>query len=55
MDAASVGVVIGTITNYLPATAALLTIVWTCIRIYETETIQKWLKRRRDARKKGGD
>lgn len=48
MDAASVGVVVGTVLNYLPAAAALLTIVWTCIRIYETETVQRILKRWRE-------
>jgi hypothetical protein len=27
----------------LPAVAALFTIVWTAIRIWETETVQGWL------------
>ena len=31
----------------LPAIATLLTIVWSGIRIYETDTVQRWIKRRR--------
>jgi FtsH-binding integral membrane protein len=27
----------------LPAIAALFTIIWTGIRIYETNTVQRWL------------
>jgi hypothetical protein len=42
-DAASVLTVIGTLTNVLPHAAALFTIIWTSIRIYETDTVQKWL------------
>jgi len=42
-DAASVITVIGTLTNVLPHAAALFTIIWTSIRIYETDTFQKWL------------
>ena len=44
-DAASVVTVIGTLAGILPAVAALFTIVWTGIRIYETETVQKWIKK----------
>lgn len=39
-DAVSIVTVVGTLANILPAIAALLTIVWTGIRIYETPTIQ---------------
>jgi len=42
-DVASIATVLGTLTNVLPAVAALFTIVWTAIRIYETETVQKML------------
>ncbi|NDD54307.1 hypothetical protein EBZ39_10600 [bacterium] len=41
LDAASVVTAIGTFMNALPAVAALFTIVWTGIRIYETATVQK--------------
>jgi hypothetical protein len=45
MDAVSVVTVVGTLGNVLPPLAALLTIVWTGIRIYETKTIQKLIKK----------
>jgi hypothetical protein len=45
VDAASIVTVIGTIVSWLPSVAALFTIIWTAIRIYETETIQKIVKR----------
>jgi len=37
--------VLGTLVDILPAIAALFTIVWTCIRIYETKTVQGWINR----------
>ena len=42
-DAASIVTVIGTLAEVLPAMAAIFTIVWTLIRIYETRTVQKLL------------
>jgi hypothetical protein len=42
-DALSVVTVVGTLAEILPAVAALFTIVWTSFRIYETDTVQKWL------------
>jgi hypothetical protein len=39
----SVITVIGTLADVLPAVAALFTIVWTAIRIWETDTMQKLL------------
>jgi len=45
MDAVSVVTVIGTLAQVLPAIAAGFTIVWTIIRIYETKTVQSFLKR----------
>jgi hypothetical protein len=42
-DAASIVTVIGTLTNVLPHAAALFTIIWTSIRIYETDTVQRLL------------
>lgn len=44
-DALSVSVVVATIASWLPAIAAVMSIVWTAIRIYETSTVQKWLGR----------
>jgi len=43
VDAMSLVTVIGTLVQLLPAVAALFTIVWTAIRIYETATVQKLL------------
>jgi hypothetical protein len=45
LDAASLFTVVGTMISMLPAIAALFTIIWTVIRIYETKTVQKWLGR----------
>ena len=42
-DAASIITVVGTLAEVLPAMAAIFTIVWTLIRIYETRTVQKLL------------
>ena len=51
VDAASVFTAVGSILAWLPAIAALFTIVWTGIRIYETKTVQSWVKRKKDASK----
>jgi hypothetical protein len=48
VDVVSVATVVGTLVQLLPAIAALLTIAWTIIRIYETETVQKMLGKRND-------
>jgi hypothetical protein len=42
-DAVSVLTVIGTLAQILPAIAAVLSIIWTCFRIYELRTVQKLL------------
>ena len=39
-DAVSILTVVGTLAELLPAIAAVLTIVWTAIRIFETDTVQ---------------
>ena len=43
LDAASLFTVVGTMVSMLPAVAALFTIIWTAIRIYETKTVRRWL------------
>ena len=43
VDALSLLTVLGTLADMLPAIAAVFTIVWTAIRIYETKTIQGWI------------
>tara|TARA_R110000822_G_scaffold78886_1_gene188951 strand:+ start:1949 stop:2110 length:162 start_codon:yes stop_codon:yes gene_type:complete len=45
VDASSIAVVAGTLMSYLPAIAAVASIVWSCIRIYETKTVQRWIKK----------
>lgn len=52
-DAISVATVIGTLAQWLPAIAALFTIIWTGIRIIETDTVQSILfgKPKRNRRK----
>jgi len=40
VDALSILTVVGTLVEMLPSIAALFTIVWTGIRIWETETVQ---------------
>jgi hypothetical protein len=42
-DAISIATVVGTLAQILPSIAALLTIVWTTLRIIETDTVQGWL------------
>ena len=43
IDALSILTVIGTLVDMLPSIAALISIVWSGIRIYETKTVQGWL------------
>jgi|TARA_R100000697_G_scaffold40307_1_gene52537 hypothetical protein len=43
VDGLSMATVVGALVDLLPAIAAIFTIVWTGIRIYETKTVQKWL------------
>ena len=46
IDALSLVTVIGTLIDMLPSVAAVFTIVWTAIRIYETKTVQGWMGRK---------
>jgi hypothetical protein len=43
-DAASIVTVVGTLMNALPAIAAIFSIVWSVIRIWETKTVQDWVQ-----------
>jgi hypothetical protein len=45
VDALSIITVVGTLVEMLPSVAAIFTIVWTAIRIWETETVQNLLGR----------
>jgi hypothetical protein len=45
LDGVSLLTVLGTLVNWLPAVAALLSIIWTLLRIYESKTVQKLFKK----------
>lgn len=45
VDVAAVATVVGTLAGILPAIAAIFTIIWTGIRIYESKTVQDMLKK----------
>ena len=47
IDGASILTVIGTLVEFLPAVSAVLSIVWVAIRIWETETVQKLVNRKK--------
>lgn len=47
VDVISITTVIGALAQVLPSIAAGFTIIWTAIRIYETKTVQNFLKRPR--------
>ena len=47
LDTVSIGTVIATLTAWLPPIAALVSIIWGAIRIWETKTVQKLLRKRK--------
>jgi hypothetical protein len=49
LDGLSVVTVLGALVDVLPAVAALFTIIWTGIRIYETATVQNMFGKKKDA------
>jgi len=49
LDGLSVITVVGTLVDMLPSVAAVFTILWTGIRIWETDTVQRMLGRKKDA------
>lgn len=54
VDFVSIPVIVATFVGWLPQIAAGLTVFWWLIRIYETDTVQKWVHRKRPAGKPGG-
>jgi len=48
IDGVSFITVVGTLAEMLPAVAAIFTIVWTAIRIWETDTVQQLIGRKKD-------
>jgi chromate transport protein ChrA len=47
-DVLSLGTVVATLAAWLPPVAALFTIIWTLIRIWETQTVKDFFKRWRN-------
>lgn len=52
IDAISAGTVVGALMGILPAIAAVFTIIWTSIRIYETDTVQSLVGKLRKRKSK---
>lgn len=52
IDGLSLVTVLGALVELLPAVAALFTIIWTGIRIYETDTVQQLLGKKKDTEHK---
>ena len=45
LDSAAIFATVGSMTDILPPVAAIFTIVWTALRIFEMETVQRWFKK----------
>jgi len=45
IDVTAGAVAFASVVELLPAVASIFTIIWLGIRIYETETVQKWLRK----------
>lgn len=43
IDLTAGAIAFGSMVELLPAVASLFTIIWLGIRIYETDTVQRWL------------
>ena len=53
VDTLSVATAVGTVAALLPPLAALFTIIWTLIRIWETETVQHIFRKKPKRDSKG--
>lgn len=45
-DTVSALAIIGTFAGFLPPLAALCAAVWYCVQVWESKTVQKWLRKR---------
>lgn len=45
VDIVSLSVVGASLLEWIPAMSALVSLIWVCIRIYETQTVRRWLKK----------
>jgi hypothetical protein len=48
LDISALGVTTGALFEVLPSITALASLIWVCIRIYETETVQSLLGKQKD-------
>ena len=46
-DVLSFTTLLATIVNLLPTAASFLTVIWLLLRIYEMDTVQRWLGKER--------
>lgn len=46
IDALSISTMVTSLIGWLPAIAAAFSILWTIIRIYETDTVQRLLRKK---------
>jgi len=53
LDITSIGTVIAALMDFVPHITAVLSLIWVMIRIYETKTVQRWLRRNHDERRVG--
>ena len=49
IDVVAVTTTVSTLMGWIPAVAAALSIIWTVIRIFETETIQNLIHKKKDS------
>jgi hypothetical protein len=49
VDALAVTTTVSTLMGWIPAVAAALSIIWTIIRIFETDTIQNLIHKKKDS------
>jgi hypothetical protein len=47
-DVVSVTALLSYFAGALPVIATALTVIWTAIRIYETDTVQRWLGKKKN-------
>ena len=55
VDAISIATVVGTLAQILPAMAALFSRVWSLIRIWETQTVKRLVRKWRSKSAKKGN
>jgi hypothetical protein len=48
VDALAVTTTVSTLMGWIPAVAAALSIIWTVIRIFETDTMQKLIHKKKE-------